>query len=51
MLLIYGFKGFLGALLVTLTCTNTGDLARVAWERTYVITWEQFTSDFMEGDS
>lgn len=33
MLLIYGFKGFLGALLVTLTCTNTGDLARVAWER------------------
>lgn len=51
MLLIYGFKGFLGALLVTQTCINTGDLARVARKRIYVITWEHFISVSMESDS
>lgn len=51
MLVIYEFKGFLRAPLVTLTCINTGDLARVARNRIYVITWEHFISLCLERDS
>lgn len=40
----YEFKGFLMALLVTLTCINTGDLAWVAGKIINTMTWEHFIS-------